>query len=135
MEEAELRSRGGSPSGDFLGIALDSESVYSAGLVKTIYRCEDLKKSANAKARKLRGGAGGVSCRKARNTARRCLSTQTEIRTWLVCGPGAQDCTGQDSQMFPLIPQPWRDLAGHPAPRLSLHSDSAGGDSGGVEAG
>lgn len=60
VEETELRSRRGSPSGDFLGIALDSGSVYSAGLVKTIYRCEDLKQSANAKARKRGGGVRGA---------------------------------------------------------------------------
>lgn len=51
----------GSSSCDFLGIALDSGFVYSAGLVKTIYRCEDFEKSANAKARKrgVFGGRGG----------------------------------------------------------------------------
>lgn len=106
VEETELRSRRGSSSGDFLGIALDSGFVYSAGLVKTIYRCEDFEKSANAKARKrgVLGGGGQHSSMIFIHTNRN--QYPSACGTWLVCGPGAQGCTGQDFQMFPIIPQP-----------------------------
>lgn len=101
----------GSSSCDFLGIALDSGFVYSAGLVKTIYRCEDFEKSANAKARKRGVLGGGILQERAQHSSMIFIHTNRNqyppaCGTWLVCGPGAQGCTGQDFQMFPIIPQP-----------------------------
>lgn len=51
------------------------------------------------------------------------LSTQTDVSTqhvWsYLCVARSKGCRGQDFQMFPIIPQPWHDLPGHPTPSLT----------------
>lgn len=112
---------------DFLHVSIpgyQSENVFvsmymchpvcSASLVKSNYRWPYWKVS----------NSRYMSAVQSHSKTRYHLSIQTHIsirHVWShLCVARSKGHRGQDFQMFPIIPQPWRDLPGHPTLCLSL---------------